>query len=114
KDPKPVWIQAAPGDFVLRGRWAVQRIVVTGSLPGGALVDLTERTQFKSANARIAAVSRTGLVTPQRDGETTIQVNTGGRRQKLHVIVQGSGEKLASFRQDVEPAFGKLGCNSAR
>src|SRR5437016_3391925 len=70
-------IQAAPGDFTLAGKWASQRIVVTGKVTGkvagkvtdGSLHDVTGQTQFKSSNSKVAAVSKAGLVTPVADGE---------------------------------------------
>ena len=48
KEPKLklTWIQAAPGDFELAGKWASQRIVVTGKLADGSLRDVTGQTQF--------------------------------------------------------------------
>jgi hypothetical protein len=112
--PKIAWIQAAPGDFVLSGKWAAQHILVTGKLADGTARDLTPQAQFKSANSRIAAVSKSGLVTPFADGETTIQISAAGKKQKLHVTVRGSRETAASFVNEVRPLLSKLGCNATQ
>src|SRR6266545_7457964 len=90
KEPKLklTWIQAAPGDFALAGKWASQRIVVTGKAADGSLHDVTAQTQFKSSNSKVAAVAKTGLVTPVADGEANIEVKVNGKKQKLHVTVK--------------------------
>lgn len=114
KDPAPKSIQAAPGDFVLSGAWATQRIVVTGKLPDGSLRDVTARAKFQSSKPKIAAVDKTGFVSPKADGEAIITVSVGKQKQKLRVTVRNPRGKAASFRNDVEPAFEALGCNSAQ
>ncbi|SPE27264.1 conserved exported hypothetical protein [Candidatus Sulfopaludibacter sp. SbA3] len=107
-------IQVAPGDFALIGRWASQRILVTGQLAAGGIRDVTGQTQFKSANGKIAKVGKSGIVTPVADGETTISLSVGGQKQKLHVTVRDSRQNLASFLQTVEPLLANQGCNSAQ
>ena len=54
KEPKLklAGVQSAPGNFVLAGKWASQRIVVTGKLPDGSLHDVTGQAQFKSSNSK--------------------------------------------------------------
>jgi hypothetical protein len=111
--PKLRSIQVAPGDFALTSPWARQRILVTGQLAAGGVRDLTNQTQFKSANGKVVKVDKSGVATPVADGETTISVSVGGQKQKLHVTVRGSREKLASFLQNVEPLLATKGCNSA-
>ena len=59
---KLTWIQAAPGDFALAGKWASQHIVVTGKLADGTLRDVTGQTRFKSSNSKVAAVTKTGTL----------------------------------------------------
>jgi hypothetical protein len=106
-------IQVAPGDFSLEGHWASQRLIVTGVLADGSRRDVTSLTSFHSADSKVAAVGKLGLVTPVRDGSTTISVSVAGQKQKLHVTVTGAHEKLASFRNWVEPVLREAGCNSA-
>ena len=108
---KLTWIQAAPGDFILAGKWASQRIVVTGKLPDGTLRDVTGQTQFKSSNSKVAAVTKSGVVTPVADGEANIELNANGKKQKLHVTVKGSRTQSAAFLTEVRPLLSKLGCN---
>jgi hypothetical protein len=116
KEPKLklTWIQAAPGDFILAGKWASQRIVVTGKLADGSLHDVTGQTQFKSSNSKVAAVGKTGVVTPVADGEANIELNANGKKQKLHVTVKGSRTRSAAFVTEVRPLLSKLGCNTAQ
>jgi hypothetical protein len=106
-------IQVAPGDFVLSGKWASQRIVVTGIAAGGGVRDVTTQTTFKSSNRKVAVVSKTGLVTPMADGESYIEVSVAGKKQKLHVTVSGSREVAATFRSEIRPLLDTLGCNTA-
>ena len=116
KEPKLklTWIQAAPGDFVLAGKWASQRIVVTGKLADGSLHDVTGQTRFKSSNSRVAAVSKAGVVTPVAGGEANIELNANGKKQKLHVTVKLSRTPSAAFATEVRPLLSKLGCNTAQ
>ena len=116
KEPKLklTWIQAAPGDFVLAGKWASQRIVVTGKLADGTLRDVSGQTQFKSSNSKVAAVSKLGVVTPVADGEANIELNANGKKQKLHVTVKDSRTQSAAFVTEVRPLLSKLGCNTAQ
>jgi hypothetical protein len=106
-------IQVAPGDFSLDGRWASQHLVVTGILADGSRRDVTGFTSFRSADSKVAAVDKLGLVTPVRDGSTTIALSVAGQKQKLRVTVSSAQEKLASFRNHVEPVLREAGCNSA-
>jgi hypothetical protein len=106
-------IEMAPGDFSLDGRWASQRLVVTGILADGSRRDVTPGTTFRSADSKIAAVTKSGLVTPVRDGATVISLSVAGQKRKLRVTVTNASRKLASFRNSVEPVLRQAGCNSA-
>ena len=114
KDPAPIWIQTAPGDFVLTGAWASQHILVTGKMPDSTLRDLTAQARFQSSAPKIATVDKIGFVSSRNDGDAVVTVSIGKRKQKLHVTVRDAHRKLASFRQNVEPLFQTLGCNSAQ
>src|ERR1017187_4203471 len=116
KEPKLklTWIQAAPGDFVLAGKWASQRIVVTGKLADGSLHDVTGQTRFKRSNSRVAAVSKAGGGAAVAGGESNIELNANGKKQKLHVTVKLSRTQSAAFATEVRPLLSKLGCNTAQ
>ena len=62
----------------------------------------------------MAAVTKTGLVTPVADGEANIELNANGKKQKLHVTVKGSRTQSAAFLTEVRPLLSKLGCNTAQ
>ena len=112
--PKVKYLRAAPGDFELLGKWATQRIVVTGLSADGQARDVTGQTQFRSANAKIAKVGADGIVHPVADGETDIALSAAGQKQKLHVRVRGLRSPDASFLNAIEPLLQTSGCNSVQ
>jgi hypothetical protein len=109
---KVAGIQVAPGDFALEGKWASQRIVVTGKLADGTIRDVSGQAQFKASNKKVAAVSKAGIVTPVSDGEAFIEIAAGGKKQKLHVTVKSAKQVTATFLNEVRPLLGTLGCNA--
>ncbi len=115
KDSKPKLssVQAAPGDFALAGKWAAQHIVVTARYSDGSVRDVTSQARFQTSNRKIAAVTKTGIVTPVSDGDATITLTALGKKQKLHVLVKGARDQAAGFRNTVEPVLSRLGCNTA-
>ena len=62
----------------------------------------------------MAAVTKSGLVTPVADGEANIELNANGKKQKLHVTVKDSRTQSAAFLTEVRPLLSKLGCNTAQ
>jgi len=96
-------LQVTPAEVVLTGKWATQRLIVEAP-----------QAHFRSANPKIAAVTQNGIVTPVRDGETTVTVSAAGRSRKVQVSVRHSSDRPASFRNYVEPALAALGCNSSQ
>jgi len=114
---KPSSVEVLPAKVVLSGKWASQQLLVSGKYKDGSSSDLTSSAQFKSDNNRIATVDRTGVIRPVADGETTITVTAPGApkgRLKIPVTVKDSRLAAATFLNHIEPAIGKLGCNTAR
>jgi Protein of unknown function (DUF1553)/Protein of unknown function (DUF1549) len=109
-------VSVEPGQIVLTGKWATQRIQVTGKLENGSTLDLTARAQFKPNDSKIAVVSKAGVVTPVTDGRTTIAVVVPGYgklgRTNFLVTVKDSAGSPATYLNQVRPVIAKLGCSS--
>jgi len=105
-----------PAEFTLRGADEVQRLLVTGpALAGGdgRLFDLSRKATYASSNDKIATVSAEGVVIPNGDGTAEIRVSVGNNSTTVKTTVAGySVEPPISFRNQVIPAFTKLGCNA--
>jgi hypothetical protein len=75
--------------------------------------DWTRKVRWTSADAKIATVDQTGVVTPAGDGSVTITAAAEGRTASATVRVKGTHAPAAwSFRNDVIPILTKMGCNS--
>jgi hypothetical protein len=74
---------------------------------------VTGEARFQSSDERVAAVDRSGLVTPQGDGAATIKVRVGKLAASIAVTVKDFEAGLAvNFANQVVPIFTKLGCNA--
>src|SRR5260370_26121299 len=86
--PKPAEIQslnAYPNQIVLKSIEDAQQIIVTATLAGNRLQDLTGDVQYEVADSKIARVSTSGRVSPVANGATTITAKFGDKAVSIAV-----------------------------
>jgi hypothetical protein len=111
--PRFVRMELAPRSLVLTGPDAAQTLLVTGRMGGGERLDLSLKATFRVADPRIARVSAGGILTPRRDGRTTVSASYGGKRVAATVRVLGAQEQPpVHFTNQLLPLLTKAGCNA--
>jgi hypothetical protein len=106
-------LTATPDRITLKGGDAVQQLVVTATLAGDRLRDLTGDVRYEVADSHVIRVAPTGRVIPLASGTTEITIRHGDRQVKVPVEATAIEENLPiNFGNQVVPVFTKLGCNS--
>ncbi len=100
-----------PTTVRLNGRDSRQQVLVT--LHGDSLAsDLTRESQFKIADANIATVDASGVVTPLESGRTELAIRHGQFHTKIKIeITNGATDLPLSFANDIVPILTRRGCN---
>ncbi len=105
-----------PAKIELRGTDRSVRIVVTALFANGGVWDVTRKVAFAAADESIARVDSSGVVTPMKDGSTTVRVTlTAGKEHEasVPVTVSHAAEDVPiNFANDIVPIFSKHGCNA--
>lgn len=82
-------------------------------LANNGTIDVTRKVIYKVADANIAAVDATGLVSPRAEGTTVIAVEYQNEKAQVTVEVKGLKEPAPiSFAKQVMPILTKSGCNA--
>ncbi len=114
--PKPSDVASLaihPAAIALKSGDDTSQVIVTATLADGRLVDLTQDVKYALADAKLAAVTPTGRVSPLANGTTVLVVDYLGKTAKVPVSAMHVGENLPiNFPNQVVPVFTKLGCNS--
>lgn len=114
--PNPAEVQALsihPAKVVLKGSDQSCQLVVTATLAGDRLVDLTGDVQYAVADSKIVRISNTGRVVPLADGATQIVASYGGKSVSVPVEAVHVQDNLPiNFPNQIVPIFTKLGCNA--
>jgi hypothetical protein len=114
--PKPAEIQALavqPAKMALNSLDDAQQVVVTATLAGGRLQDLSGDVTYEVANPKVARVSSAGRVIPLANGATEITASYGDKVVKVPVTATLCDVNLPiNFGNQVVPVFTKQGCNS--
>ncbi len=114
--PKPSEIQtlnAYPNQIVLKGMEDAQQILVTATLAGNRLQDLTTDIQYEVGDSKIARVTSSGRVLPIANGATTITARFGDKAVSIPVRAEKCDQSLPiNFGNQIVPIFTKLGCNA--
>src|SRR5262245_5167545 len=114
--PKPAEVkdlQAHPATVALKGGDSAQQLVLTATLDGGRLQDLSNAVRYEVADEKVVRVSETGRVLPVGNGTTEITARYGDKVARVSVKTEAVDENLPiNFGNQIVPIFSKLGCNS--
>jgi hypothetical protein len=114
--PKPADIQkleVRPARITLAGLDDAQQLILTASLAGNRLVDLTGDVRYEVADNKIARVTTNGRVIPLANGSTTVTAHFGDKTVQVEVKSELCDvDRPINFGNQIVPIFTKLGCNS--
>lgn len=97
----------------LDGPDATAQLLVSGNYSTEQTRDLTHQVQYRATPDDIVTVSKSGWLTPLREGTATVHVKHGDLTHQVEVTVGGlENPALVNFQNQVVPAFTKHGCNS--
>ncbi len=105
-------LEVHPTGVLLSGPRQTMRLVVTGHYADGRVQDLTRAATMTSANEGVARVEQ-GVVQPQGNGQSAIDVSVGGKQVKVPVEVAAFDvPDPVSFEYGALVALSKHDCNS--
>jgi hypothetical protein len=89
------------------------QLILTATLAGNRLVDLTSDVKYTIDDPKVARVTNTGRVVPLGNGKTIVTAVFGDRVVHLPVsAAQCDVDLPINFTNQIVPIFTKLGCNS--
>ncbi len=114
--PRPAEVQALavhPETITLKGSDSSRQLIVTATLAGGRLADLTGDAEYEAADRKVVRVVAGGRVLPIASGSTEVVVRYGNRAARVAVKAESIEEELPiNFGNQIVPIFTKLGCNA--
>jgi hypothetical protein len=114
--PKPADVAslaARPDKVTLKGLDDAQQILLTATVAGGKLVDLTHDAVYSVDNEKVARVTSSGRVVPLTNGTATVTATYGDKTVKIAVANQNCDVNLPiNFANQIVPIFTKFGCSS--
>lgn len=101
-----------PAEMELQSPESRGQLILQRTSSGRMQSQVQEGIEWSSSNDQIASVNQEGQVIPQGDGEATITAKFGDQSASTKVTVsQMTAPFEWSFRNHVEPALTKAGCN---
>ena len=101
-----------PPESKLEEPESTQRLLLQRTDGGEVAGQVTGTVEWSSTDPRVATVAD-GVVKPGVDGEAFVEARVGGRTARAKVVVAGMARPAGrSFRNQLEPIFAKMGCNS--
>jgi hypothetical protein len=103
---------AEPAELRLRVGERVS-FLITEKGADGFERDVTEVVAVKMGGAGVAGLDGVGAVRAGQVGEGVMEVELGGERLAVPVVVGPAAERVPTFAGDVLPVLGKAGCSAA-
>jgi hypothetical protein len=106
-------IQVDPPAVKLNGPDARYSLLISGLRDDGRSIDLSRDARIVPADAHLLRAEG-NVVRALADGSTTVRVEAGGKSIAVPVTITGSNStRQFHFENDIEPLFGRFGCNSS-
>lgn len=88
------------------------QLLVTAKMSDGTRADITRMAKISPATDAVVKLDARGLVRPDKDGSTTLNISFMGRTARVPVTVSGMNVALKpDYVRDIMPITSKLGCN---
>lgn len=112
KDPQIVKIEAFPSSVQLETAADFHQVRVMATFADASTRDISRQVKFTLADPSLAALSD-GILTPLKDGSTTLQIDYRGLQASVPVSIKNATtERPVSFQLDVMPILTAAGCNA--
>ena len=106
-------IQVDPQTVRLSGPDARHSLLITGTTTDGRTIDLSRSARLIPSDERLLR-TEANVVRSMADGKKDLCVEAGGKSSTIVVQVTDSAKpREFHFENDIEPLFGRFGCNSS-
>ncbi len=88
------------------------QILITAKMSDGTRADITRMAKITAAKADVLQIDSRGMVRPDKDGATAVNISFMGRTASVPANVSGLNLALKpDYVRDIMPITSKLGCN---
>ena len=105
-------LSVEPSEINLNGKFDYSQMLLTAVKGNGEKYDASRDFAFK-LDSEIIKVSKSGMVSPIKDGEAKLEIYHKNQKTTVTVRVTGSASDFEpDYVRDVMPVLSKLGCNA--
>lgn len=110
--PTVASIEVEPANIKIAKPTEYAQILITAKMSDGTRADVTRMAKIAAANADVVKIDSRGMVRPDKDGATALNISFMGRTANVPANVSGMNTALKpDYVRDIMPITSKLGCN---
>jgi len=110
--PTVASIEVEPANIKIAKPSEYAQILITAKMSDGTRADVTRMAKITAAKGDVVQIDSRGMVRPDKDGATAINISFMGRTASLPANVSGLNVALKpDYVRDIMPITSKLGCN---
>ncbi len=110
--PTVASIEVEPANIKIAKPTEYAQILITAKMSDGTRADVTRMAKIAAAGANVVKVDPRGMIRPDKDGATMLNISFMGRTASVPANVSGMNTALKpDYVRDIMPITSKLGCN---
>jgi WD40 repeat protein/mono/diheme cytochrome c family protein len=110
--PTVASIEVEPANIKIGKPSEYAQILITAKMSDGTRADVTRMAKITAAKGDVVKIDSRGMIRPDKDGATAINISFMGRTASVPANVSGLNVALKpDYVRDIMPITSKLGCN---